>query len=202
MRPSRPYGSPSSSRRVTASDLRILPSLRGDVEAHVLGLVGVAQVAQHAVGGHVADGAAGDGAVLDGDDGVREPADVVEHDLAVRAEHLGQAADDGSRRPADTESSVLPATIRPSRRAPRRDASETRTIAAVQPVIPVYTRDESNGSVKKSRRTAYGRRSGDGGPGRFRRRQTSGATRRARSRPPPPSRRRLRGCCGRVPSVT
>ena len=54
--------------------LEDLAVVRGDVEAHVLRLVGVAQVAQHAVGGHVADGAAGHGAVLDGDDGVGEPA--------------------------------------------------------------------------------------------------------------------------------
>jgi hypothetical protein len=29
---------------------------------------------------------------------VREPADVVEDDLAVRAEHLGKATDDGQQR--------------------------------------------------------------------------------------------------------
>ena len=72
--------------------------MRGDVEAHVLRLVGVAQVAQHTVGGNVADGAAAHGPVLDGDDGVREAADVVQHDLAVRAEHLGKAADDRQQR--------------------------------------------------------------------------------------------------------
>ena len=68
-----------------------------DVQPHVLRLVGIAQVAEHAVGGHVADRAPGDGAVLDGDDGVGEPADVVKDDLAVWAEHLGQTADDGQQ---------------------------------------------------------------------------------------------------------
>ena len=78
--------------------LEDLAVVRRDVEAHILGLVGVAQVAEHAVGGHVADGAAAHGAVLDGDDGMGKPADVVQDDLAVRAEHLGQAADDGQQR--------------------------------------------------------------------------------------------------------
>ena len=67
-----PKASPSSSRRVTASDLRILPSLGCDVEAHVLALVDVTEAAQHEVGGDVADSAARDVAVLDGDDGVRQ----------------------------------------------------------------------------------------------------------------------------------
>ena len=78
--------------------LEDLALVRRDVQAHVLGLVGVPQAAEHAVGGHVAQRSAGDGAVLDGDDGVREPVDVVQDDLAVRAEHLGEAADDGQQR--------------------------------------------------------------------------------------------------------
>jgi hypothetical protein len=64
-----------------------------------LGLVGAAQAAQHAVRGHIADTAPAHGAVLDGDDGVRESADVVQHDFAVWAKHLGQPADDGQQCP-------------------------------------------------------------------------------------------------------
>ena len=69
-----------------------------DVEAHVLRHVRVAEVAQHPVGGHIAQGAARDATVLDGDDGMGEPADVVEDDLALGAEHLGKPPNDGQQR--------------------------------------------------------------------------------------------------------
>ncbi len=97
--PRMPIGRPSASRRVTASDLRILPSLRGDVETHVGCAVGIAQGAQHLVGRDVAEAPAGDVAVLDRDDRVRDLGQIVEDDLAVGPEHLGQAPDQRHIRP-------------------------------------------------------------------------------------------------------